>query len=329
MRRLLEILALVIPGIILALLLSAWAHFADERPPLAILLYVVFGFAALLFLGLGGLMVVLSDELASELGDGVFNVRSGLFMILIGAAIGISLLPPFRALLSRVMPINAKSMPDMVGLALMLAISVTTIWTIELTFANGNGEDEIASVGEASVILQAVLLVGIAYFGIGGAINRGFSDVIDRLGLHRPTAQQVVISVALIIPIFIVSAIGGVLTDIFQPGLTDDIQEIMGEVTADLITIQGALLIGLTAGIGEEILFRGAIQPRYGLIFTSIVFTLIHVQYGFSFVLLGLFLTSIILGIQRQKMNTTCCIITHSVYNFSVVMISVVAGSQM
>ena len=56
-------------------------------------------------------------------------------------------------------------------------------------------------------------------------------------------------------------------------------------------------------------------------------YTLLHMIIVIA--LLGVFLTSIILGIQRQKMNTTCCIITHATYNFSVIMISVLAASQM
>ena len=31
----------------------------------------------------------------------------------------------------------------------------------------------------------------------------------------------------------------------------------------------GALMIGLSAGIGEEVLIRGAIQPRYGIVLAA------------------------------------------------------------
>jgi uncharacterized protein len=325
----LEILVVVIPGIMLALLLSSWAHFANDRKPLAILLYLVFGIAAAGFATVGAATVLLSERLAEETDAQLFGVRSGIFMLAMGTVIGVSLLNPFRALLARVVPIDSRSMSDMVGLIVMMAVCTFMVWTIDLTFADENGADEFAAVGEMTLILQAVLLVAIGYFAVGGAINRDWTNTRQRLGLTMPTSRQVVISIALIIPMFIVSAIGGVLTDIFQPGFTDSIDEIMGEVTGDLVTVQGAILIGLSAGIGEEILFRGAIQPRFGILFTSIVFTLIHVQYGFSFVLLGVFLTSIILGIQRKKMNTTCCIITHATYNFGVMMISVLAASQM
>jgi uncharacterized protein len=319
----LEILALVIPGIILALLLSSWAHFADDRQALAILLYVVFGLAALAFIGFGALLFAFADQLTTEFDDEAFSARTGLFMIGAGLAIGLPLLPPVRQVISKLIPINPRSIPDMVGLSIMLAISVMMVWTIELTFDNGNGD--FSPAGGPELILQAILLVAIAYFAIGGGINRNLTNVRERLGLYMPTSRQVVLSIALIIPIFIVSALGGLLTEFFQPGFTDEIDEIMREVTGDLVNIQGALLIGLTAGIGEEILFRGAIQPRYGIMFTSLIFTLIHVQYGFSFVLVGVFLTSIILGIQRNRMNTTCCIITHAAYNFTAVMLTALA----
>jgi uncharacterized protein len=321
----LEILAIVIPGIIIALLLSSWAHFANERPPLRIALYIIFGLGSAAMAGFGVLIILFADTLATEIGDDAPGVRAGMFMLATGVLTGLVLLPPVRQVLSRLMPIDSRSVPDMVGLIVMIGLSIVMIWTIDLTFAEDAGEGEFEAMGSLGLVFQALLLVAIAYFAVGGAINRDLASVRDRLGLHTVTSRQVAISIMLIIPLFMVSALGGLLTDVFQPGFTEEIDDIMGDVTADLINVQGALLIGLTAGIGEEILFRGAIQPKYGIMFTSIIFTLIHVQYGFSFVLLGVFLTSIIFGIQRQKMNTTACIITHAAYNFSVVMLSMLA----
>ncbi|TVR72491.1 MAG: CPBP family intramembrane metalloprotease [Sphaerobacteraceae bacterium] len=323
-----EILAIVIPGIILALLLSTWAHFADDRRSLAISIYVIFGLGALGLIGLGGLIALLADQLNAQLEEDVFGVRSGLFMVAAGLAVGLALIPQFRQLLARVTPIKPTSMPDMVGLVFILVIPVVMIFTIDATFSDANGETEFGTVDNFALVAQTVLLVAIAFFAVGGAINRDFSSVRDRLGLHMPTMRQVVISVALVVPLLIISAIGAVLTDLFQPGFTDEIDDIVGEVTADLINVQGAILIGLSAGIGEEVLFRGAMQPTFGIVITSLVFMLIHVQYGFSFILLSLFATSVVFGIQRIKMNTTCCIITHATYNFVVVMLSVVAATQ-
>jgi membrane protease YdiL (CAAX protease family) len=37
------------------------------------------------------------------------------------------------------------------------------------------------------------------------------------------------------------------------------------------------LIVALASGIGEEVLFRGALQPAFGLVWTSLLFGLIHV----------------------------------------------------
>jgi membrane protease YdiL (CAAX protease family) len=76
-----------------------------------------------------------------------------------------------------------------------------------------------------------------------------------------------------------------------------------------------ALALGLLAGTGEEILFRGAIQPRYGLLLTTLLYTVLHVQYELSLVSLGVFGLAILLGLERRWFGTTACILTHALYD--------------
>jgi hypothetical protein len=65
------------------------------------------------------------------------------------------------------------------------------------------------------------------------------------------------------------------------------------------------------------------VQPRYGLVLTSGLFALLHNQYGISFVLLGVFLMGVVLGLERKYFGTTAAIITHAIFNT----IAVLAGS--
>jgi membrane protease YdiL (CAAX protease family) len=76
-----------------------------------------------------------------------------------------------------------------------------------------------------------------------------------------------------------------------------------------------ALLIGLGAGLGEETLFRGAVQPVLGILPTSILFASMHVQYGPSLLLGYILLLSIGLGLLRQYINTTASFAAHASYN--------------
>jgi hypothetical protein len=78
----------------------------------------------------------------------------------------------------------------------------------------------------------------------------------------------------------------------------------------------GALVLGLSAGIGEETLFRGALQPRFRIPLTALVFALGHVQYTLSPAILEIVLIGLALGWLREKSNTTACIVVHSGYNF-------------
>jgi membrane protease YdiL (CAAX protease family) len=90
--------------------------------------------------------------------------------------------------------------------------------------------------------------------------------------------------------------------------------------------VWGALIIGVTAGISEEMAVRGLLQPRIGLIASNLVFTSVHAgQYGLDG-LLVVFLVGLALGIIRSRTNTTTSAITHAVYNFTLVILAVFAA---
>ena len=74
------------------------------------------------------------------------------------------------------------------------------------------------------------------------------------------------------------------------------------------------LLLGLSAGFGEEIALRGALQPRLGILLTSLVFAVLHVQYSWFGVLIILVL-GVVLGMIRQRTSTTAAILVHSIYD--------------
>jgi membrane protease YdiL (CAAX protease family) len=86
------------------------------------------------------------------------------------------------------------------------------------------------------------------------------------------------------------------------------------------------LLLGLGAAAGEETLFRGALQPVFGVVLTSLLFASLHVQYGPSVSLGYVFLLSVGLGILRNRINTTAAFVAHAGYNFSGVLLAYLLG---
>jgi membrane protease YdiL (CAAX protease family) len=101
---------------------------------------------------------------------------------------------------------------------------------------------------------------------------------------------------------------------------------VFGDLMSHVTNPAGAVLIGVTAGIGEEMVVRGLLQPRIGLIGSNLAFTAFHaLQYGPDG-LLSVFLIGLALGVIRSKSNTTTSAIVHGVYDFTLVMASAIVG---
>ncbi|HWK81262.1 MAG TPA: CPBP family intramembrane glutamic endopeptidase, partial [Thermomicrobiales bacterium] len=166
-----------------------------------------------------------------------------------------------------------------------------------------------------------VAFVVIAYLCVGYRVWRSFPEATARLGITKPSLRTVGIAAAAVIPAFVISMIGSALTVAFQPGYADSLRETVDQMTTGVQNPVGAIVLGFTTGVGEEVLFRGAIQPRFGIVLASLTWTLLHAQYGLSFVLVGLFGIGILLGFIRKYMGTTAAMITHGLYNVIVVLL--------
>ena len=301
-------------AVLVAALLSVWAHLAQKNRRLAVAIYVVFGFVAVTALGLGILTALVAPVV--ELGGAVTDIVA--ILILFGLAVGSPIIPQVRRLLGGLMPFDPGSIPDMVGLIAILGTTVLNGVTGFLL-----GEDlEVVPVGWVELVAQAAAFVFIAYLAVGLFITRDIRSATARLGLHRLTVRQVGIAVGLVVVAFVIAGVAGAVTQALQPELEQEIAERSGVLTEQVASVPGALVLGLSAGIGEEILFRGAIQPRFGLVFTALVFASFHVQYGLSFIVVGVFLLGVMLGLERRRLGTTASILTHALYNFLAVMLS-------
>jgi membrane protease YdiL (CAAX protease family) len=131
-----------------------------------------------------------------------------------------------------------------------------------------------------------------------------------------PDLRTIGIAVAATFLCFVVAGIAGFASQQFDPELSESLDEIVDQMTAQVQNPVGAVVLGARAGIGEEAIFRGALQPRYGIVIPSLLFSMLHgPQYGFNLALLGLFGVSVILGLLRKHLNTTAAMITHALFN--------------
>ena len=83
---------------------------------------------------------------------------------------------------------------------------------------------------------------------------------------------------------------------------------------AGALPVSTALLLGVSAGLGEEIAIRGALQPRLGIVLCAVLFASAHVQYSW-FGMLTIGLLGVLLGGIRAGTNTTTAIVVHALYD--------------
>jgi membrane protease YdiL (CAAX protease family) len=294
--------------------LAFWANKARTDRSAIVGIYLLFGIP-------GGLLTVAGTALT------VNGLNEGPFVLAIGLALTLPLIRPFGKLVARFTPYDPKSPIDLTGLAILLALMA--FLAVSVLTASGN-DDTTPATSTTSLVFSLVFtmltFVSLAYIAVGYRIWRTGPEATARLGLRMPTIRTVAIGFAFVVPVMIMNMIGGILVQIFQPGITDDLDKTLDSMTQGIQNPLGALLIGLTAGIGEETFFRGALQPRFGIVLTALAFALMHTQYELTWVLLGMFGIGILLGIERQRYGTVAAIVTHATMNIIAVMIQILVS---
>lgn len=301
-----SILSAVVYGAILLIVYGVvyWAHRAQTDRSAFVGLYLLLGFP-------GGLLALWGFATLVVHGE-----SRGWRLLLLGLGLALPLVKPVRRLMTSFTGIDPDSSVDMVGLSALLA--ALSLLVLVVAQANGNTIDpnSLQPPNAADLLVQAGFLSIMAYVLVGAGLSRSFRQATDRLGLAIPRPRTVFIALGAVLAGLVVSGVASALTAQFQPELFERVENVTTEITADVQNPLGALLLGITAGVGEELLFRGAIQPRFGLLLTSLTFAFLHApQYGFSFVILGLFGVGLILGIERMRYGTAAAIITHAVFN--------------
>ncbi len=291
-----------------------WSNRARTDRSANVGIYLLFGLP-------GGLLSVAGLALTTN------GMEGGPLILCLGLAFSLPLIKPFRKLVASFTPMDPASPIDLSGLAMILAVVAFLVIQATLTGpVESRGAETAALTGNVVwLVLNALTFVLVAYAAVGYRIHRTGSEATDRLGLRWPDLKTIGFGLAFVIPSFAASMLGSILTVAFQPDVVSNLEETMEQMTSGLQNPIGALFIGLSAGIGEEVLFRGAVQPRYGIAIAALFWTALHVQYDISFVLLGLFGVGFVLGLERRYFGTTAAIITHAVYNMIVVGIQISA----
>jgi membrane protease YdiL (CAAX protease family) len=231
------------------------------------------------------------------------------------------LIPAMRRWLARWLPIN----PDSVVHTTALAFAVYQIG-LSLGQMAVIGDLENLTTAEFALTIWDILLTGLPLLivglaGVGLLIRRDWRHTFRRLGLLRPTWMQLLFAAG--VTALLLAFDWGVnqAWEQLDPTGYDLVQRVTDNIFGNLMTLGGGIALGLSAGISEELLFRGALQPRLGLLLATILFAIGHLQYGLTVAILEVFLIGLVLGLIRNRTHTTVCILIHASYNSTAVLL--------
>jgi hypothetical protein len=273
---------------------------------------------------LAGLTAGITFLFGLGLGTGLLQEGSGGEPVGVGAGFMLAALVAatigsrtVRERLARVVPIDPDS--PVHAYALVLAVILFGSVVATSAFADVLAADQSLpplTLGDIAANEAPFLIMALA--GVGLYIRRDAAGAAQRLGLTRPTWWQIVLAFAVAGAFFAFSQAVDGLSHAWTPQVASQVDKTSQQLYGGLSDPLGIAALALLPGICEEILFRGALQPRIGLLATAALFASIHTQYGFSLDALAVFVLAIGLGLVRKYTNTTTSCVCHVSYNLLV-----------
>jgi len=254
--------------------------------------------------GLGGLYV------AVVAGQGVVGGQAAPWTYVIGGAIvaGVSALQVAGL-------IRRKLVFDPVVLAaVQLGLGLASRWAYYALSGLGTNPAAYRPETVLSPFRTELPMLALALAAVGLGVSRGWRPAIDRLGVTAPTATHALIAFGVAVVFSGLGIFANYLTYRLMPGTYHNIGEIE-YIAYSALPIWAYWLLSALAGTSEETLFRGALQPRFGILITAALFASIHIQYGFTPILAVVFVHGIGLGLLRRYLGTTTAILTHATYD--------------
>lgn len=182
----------------------------------------------------------------------------------------------------------------------------------------------------SDLLLNMVIYVAVALAGVGLFVRRGIKRTLLRLGFRLPQkkgflrwllqgSKHLILGAIIGFGLFWVQAAMGIVWQLTASPET--IAEQTAASEALFAAFSGSLWLGfllaLTAGVGEELLFRGGLQPIFGNLLTSLFFVVLHSQYLLTPATLIIFVVSLVFGLVRDRYTTPAAMMAHFVYNFT------------
>jgi membrane protease YdiL (CAAX protease family) len=326
----------IIPFALLAIL-AYWAANSDNEVATGLTIAYCFALVGLLilfawFFTIGVLRITGELSLTGEQHGSMsglelaLRIGGSLIASILSGGLGLTcLFPAVRRFASRFIDIDPSSIVH--AAALTITVAAALIFFIPLLAVNEPPaltliKNPPADFPDADQTLWGTMYVLIwsvpaSFVAVGFPRYRGFRQTRERLGLVLPAGRHLVVAVVavggLLISMHVLDIGIGRLWDVMGWNRTD------AEAVAELFKFGAgpvaAFLVALSAGLGEEVVFRGVLQPRLGILLPAVMFTSVHaLQYNFD-ALLQVLILGMTFGVIRKYTNTTTCVLIHGGYD--------------
>jgi hypothetical protein len=308
----------------------AVAQFAERRRWAEYATYALLVAINLGLLGIAGIALLnqaagmLSPQLVADQPINVNWLGVALAAVLTSLTAFLPLIPAVRRWVACFLPIDP-------GSAVHTTALVYAIYQVGLSLGQMALIGDLDNLTEAGLTLTIwdLLLTGIpltllALIGVGFLVRRNGRTALVRLGLLLPTWRQLLLAAGLTALLLGFDWVVNLGWEKIDPAGYQQMERVTENLFGNLMTVGGAIALGLSAGVSEETLFRGAVQPRLGLIAATLLFTLGHVQYGLTIATAEVFVIGLALGLVRNRTSTTIAVLIHAAYNSGGVLLGLV-----
>ena len=253
----------------------------------------------------------------------------GLAVVLLLLALAVSvgtLAPGVRSLVTRLFPLDPAQLTSRVALVSVtffaLAFLVPLVVLGEPPLLKLVAQLEAEETSQKQLLAQTfyplMWLVPCALLAVGCGVTRTARQAAHRLGLTGTRAHH--LAMGLLTGIFLVAVIHFIsppLDELWkQAGFPVTDEGAVEKLFSRFMTPLGVVALSVSAGVGEELAFRGVLQPRLGLWLTNLLFTSLHAwQYNLDG-LVVIFAVGLVMALVRKQYNTVSAVLAHATYDF-------------
>jgi membrane protease YdiL (CAAX protease family) len=117
-----------------------------------------------------------------------------------------------------------------------------------------------------------------------------------------------------LLTVLVTMSVGGVVAATGKVSTESEIPPLIVWL-ADLPIVDKLIIVAVAMSV-EEAFFRGFLQPRFGLVVSSILFALSHFSYGLPFMIVGVFTISLVIGRSFERSGDLLpCMIAHGIFD--------------